>query len=272
MRNFILVLFVCFSSILSAQKISCKILAKTDQSVVQYVNVGVVNQNIGTTSNSEGNFMLDVTNAISTDTLRISCIGFKTMNISVSEFRKYDGKELVLEPQIYTLREAVINPRRIKQKKLGITSFSPKMQAGFTDNLLGYEMGILMENKKTAKINKINFNIGSCTYDTIFYRINIYEVSKNKNVNFENILTSPIYINIPKEKTAKTVSVDVSNKDIYVNGNFLVTIEHVKDLKKGQLYFSCGLGKSTYHRKTSQGTWKKTPIAIAINVDADVEY
>ena len=56
-----------------------------------------------------------------------------------------------------------------------------------------------------------------------------------------------------------------------VEGDFLVTLEHVKDLGPGYLYFCAGLSKITYYRKTSHGKWKTVPIGVIISVVADVE-
>lgn len=58
--------------------------------------------------------------------------------------------------------------------------------------------------------------------------------------------------------------------NIQVSGDFLVTLEHVKNLGKGGLYFCAQLGRSWY-RKTSQGDWGSAPIGVSISVEALVE-
>ena len=272
MKTITVSFFILISMNSFAQNFTGRIICVTNHSAIEYVNIGILNKNTGTTSNSDGYFTLDISKINNEDTVLISCIGYETLKLKVSDFVKNENHEILMKQHIYSLKETTVKPRRVKEKKLGVTSFSRKMQAGFSDNLLGYEMGILMHNKKSAKINKINLDIGSCTYDTIFYRINVYEQRNNGKPDFENVLTSPIYITIPKDKIKNTIVVNISKRDIYVNGNFMVTIEHVRNLKNGRLYFSCGLGTSTWHRKTSQGNWGKTPIGIAVNVDAEVEY
>ena len=67
-----------------------------------------------------------------------------------------------------------------KDKILGYTIQSKIIQAGFTNNNLGYEMGVLIKNKTRAKIQSINLNVGTCTYDSVLYRVNVYE-QKGKN-------------------------------------------------------------------------------------------
>ena len=126
-----------------------------------------------------------------------------------------------------------------------------------------------MKVKKTAFIKKVNINISNCSYDTIFYRLNIYKAN-GKN-DFENILREPIYIKLPKESVKDEIEIDLQEKNIVVDGNFLVSLEHVKNLGPGNLYFCAGLSNKTYFRKTSQGKWETAPVGISISVVADVE-
>jgi hypothetical protein len=141
---------------------------------------------------------------------------------------------------------------------------------GFKNNSLGYECGLLMKNKKKAIIKKVNVNISSCAYDTIFYRLNIYE-AKEKN-NFENILQESIYVNFSKEDIHKgNLQIDLKEQNIVVSGNFLVTLEHVKELGDGGIWFPASLKQKTYYRKTSQGNWRTVPIGISLSVTADIE-
>jgi len=90
-------------------------------------------------------------------------------------------------------------------------------------------------------------------------------------MDFENILRAPIYIKMPKETVKDEIQIDLQSKNISVEGNFLVTLEHVKDLGKGNLHFCAGLSNKTYFRKTSQGKWETVPIGISISVLVDVE-
>ncbi|MEI6755065.1 MAG: carboxypeptidase-like regulatory domain-containing protein [Paludibacter sp.] len=265
---FISTFFICTS----AQSFSGKIISKNNQTPVEYANIGILNKNIGTTSDTSGNFSIYLPTEFNNDTLRISCIGFETKNIIVKDFVNLNKKNIQLFEKTYNLAESVITPKRFKEKVLGNKAKSKSIQAGFDEHLLGKEMGVILAIRKSAKIKKINLNIATCNFDTIFYRINVYEVKNLWKRDFENVLKSPLYISIPKDKVKSTITIDVENKDIWVNGNCLVTIEYVKDLGKGQLHFCAGIGNNTYHRTTSQGKWTSTPIGIGINVLADVEY
>ena len=126
-----------------------------------------------------------------------------------------------------------------------------------------------MKVKKTAKVKSVNLNFSVCSYDSLFYRLNIYKVIGP--LAFENVLESPIYLSLAKNDVKETVRIDLEKYNVVMEGDFLVTIEHVKNLGDGRLYFCAGLKERTYYRKTSQGEWKTAPIGISISVDADVE-
>ncbi len=54
-------------------------------------------------------------------------------------------------------------------------------------------------------------------------------------MDFENILREAIYITMPKELVKDEIQIDLQERNIIVDGDFLVTLEHVKDLGDGYL-------------------------------------
>lgn len=67
------------------------------------------------------------------------------------------------------------------------------------------------------------------------------------------------------------IQIDLQDKNIIVEGDFLITLEHIKNLGEGHLLFSAGFKAKTYYRKTSHGKWDTAPVGISISVIADVE-
>jgi hypothetical protein len=76
---------------------------------------------------------------------------------------------------------------------------------------------------------------------------------------------------MPKEKINDVIQIDLEPYHIVVEGNFLVTLEHLRDLGEGHLNFCAAPGHKTWYRKTSQGSWETVPIGVSISVIADVE-
>lgn len=250
------------------QVISGVVVNDKNGETIEYTNIGIVGKDVGTVSDYQGKFSLDISSQYDDDSLLFSSIGYFPKQIKVSELRKGNAKVALME-KVYEIKPVVVKPRVYKPKTLGISTHSKMASAGFENNLLGYEMGIIMEVKKTAKVKNVNLNISVCSYDSLFYRLNIYKVTGP--LKFENVLESPIYLSLTKNDVKETVRVNLEKYNLVMEGDFLVTIEHVKDLGEGRLYFCAGLKEKTYYRKTSQGEWKKAPVGISISVDADVE-
>lgn len=267
-KLFISILLINYN-IIFGQNISGILINTKSKQPIEFANIGIIGKNVGTVSDVNGKFNFFVDAQYDNDTIQFSIIGYKPIQIKVSDLRKKNDNVLLLEEKTYALTEVIVKPKIFKQQTIGVTTKNKKIAAGFKDNLLGYECGILMKVKKTAFIKKVNINIASCSYDTIFYRLNIYKVCKK--MHFENILKEPIYVTMPKESVKDEVSIDLESRNIVVNGDFLVTLEHVKNLKDGHLYFCAGLANKTYSRKTSQGEWETVPIGLSISVIADIE-
>ncbi len=255
-------LFFClfFSSLAWAQDIEGVVYDQDNSETLSYVNIGIVGKSVGTVSDINGKFDLTIPKEFANDTLRFSFVGYEPQDFLVKDFVErfvLDGAKVYLTPKSFELDEVVVVPKDWVDKILGNTTKAQNFTAGFKDNLLGYEIGVLMKNKKKPTfIEEVNVNIANCDYDSIFFRLNVYELKKRKQPG-ENVLKEPIYISLAKEDIQETIVIDLRDKDILVNGDFVVTFELVKDLGEGGLNFSTGLFNSpTYYRKTSQDVWK----------------
>lgn len=269
MLKILTLIFLTTCGSLLAQNVAGVVVDANTRKPVQFVNIGIVGQNLGTVSDSDGEFQLVVDKSLDSDSMLFSVIGYEPRMIKIRELRNNISGEVEMKERKYEIDEVTIKPKDFKEKILGITSRSSMIEAGFKDNKLGYEYGILIKNKKPTYIKQVQANIAQCTYDTIFFRLNIYEVQGKDE--FVNILKKPIYIYLLKENVENEIFVDLRSFNIVVEGDFLVAFEHVKDLGYGSLTFSTGFSKKTYYRKTSQGEWATSWIGISISVLADVE-
>jgi hypothetical protein len=251
------------------QEFSGQIINKKTGQVVEYVNIGVIGQNIGTVSDGTGKFTLQLDSQFDNDTIRVSRIGFYPFSAKVADFKKFQSQNIYLYERVFELDAITVHHKTYKHKVLGVTAKTTRIIAGFKDNILGYELGILMKIRKSARLEEININFGRCTYDSIFYRVNVYEM-KGK-MKFENILNEPIYLKLAKENIGKTVVLDLKSYNIVTQGNILITLEHIRNLGSGFLYFSSSITGRTYFRKTSEGKWDSAPVGISISLKAQVE-
>lgn len=252
---------------ITAQSFSGKVVSENGSTPLAYVNIGIAGKNIGTVSDDRGSFNLNVPDSLSSATIRFSMIGLQPLEFSISEFRKKCSGNctIIMKEETMRLKEIVVVPKTYITKTVGNTTTSKSVSAGFKSNLLGHEMGVLMKIKRRpAKIDSVSFYFNQCIYDTIFYRLNIYEMAGKEPGR--NIMPAPYYLNYTKEQVGELLTIDLSDLQLWVEDDFLVTVEIVKDLGEGGIMFSAGLFNSpTYYRFTSQGTWESVFVGVGIS-------
>jgi hypothetical protein len=261
----ILLVYCSFAQLLSAQQYTGSVICKNSGKPVEYANIGVINKETGTVSDNQGKYSIDLTKAGDSDTLMISCIGYQPYKTTVAKFKSGQGKIVLLEQKIFALNEVVVRPINYKRKKLGYRVNSPNIQTGFNDNSLGYECGVMMKTRKPVLLETLYLDIATCKYDTVFYRINVYK--KTGEAEFENILTKPIFINLTRNHLSRRTSIDLKPYNITIDEDFLVTIEHIRNLGHNGLFFRCRFPGKTWGRKTSQGSWFSVPLGLGISMD-----
>lgn len=271
MKNLLSVIFIFTinGNTIFGQNISGIVIDEKSNLPIAYVNIGVPGKNIGTVSDVIGRFKLREDSINDDETLLFTCIGYLPVSVKIADLKNAANKNILMQKKYYELGEVVISPKIYKKRTLGVITRNHGFQGIDTTKRLGFECGILMRLKKSAVIKRVNINIAECTYDTIFYRLNIYQAQGE--MNFENILTTPIYISISKDQIKEKISIDLQTYNIVVDGDFLVTLEHVKDLGLGYLTYCLAFTDKTYVKRTSQGKWKKFRFGISISVEADVE-
>lgn len=264
----IIALFV-FSINLSSlsQTINGKIVDANSNQALAYINIGIIGKGIGTVSDIDGKFTINLHDSLNSETLKFSCIGYKSQSFIVREFRKKLNNNSIiisLEPNTFTLSQIVIKPKLLKRKVLGNKNNNKGAMAGFKSNDLGSEMGTIMKIKKApTHIENVNFNIAKNEIENLKFRVNIYSM-KNGHPD-STLLKEPIYVTT--SITSGTLSVDMKKYNIWVDNDFLVSLEWIEDYGPNKLYFCVGLMDSnSMWRKTSQDKWQKaTPVGIGFN-------
>ena len=237
-----------------------------------YANVGVLNKGIGTVSDSKGYYLLDIPDQNLEDSIRFSFVGYESKTYLVMDLLKTKNQNIILSSKARTLQEIVVVPKSYEYKVLGNHYHGKKISAGFIENKKGSELGIIIKPKNGAILDKLTCNVAKCTYDSVFYRINVYkEIIKDRE--YENILYEPIYFSKAMDDSVSSFSIDLLKYNIFVEGRTLITIEHIKDLGEGDMQFSGGIirGAKSYYRKASEGIWKISEVRIGFNVSLYVE-
>ncbi|MEP3385886.1 MAG: carboxypeptidase-like regulatory domain-containing protein, partial [Flavobacteriaceae bacterium] len=249
--------------------------AKTDLPL-SYVNVGILNREVGTVTDSFGNFKLNVLEESSNDTVRISMIGYEPIELILGNIlKKKDTLKVSLSEQISELNEVVVSARAFKRRTLGNKTESKFISTGFGYDQLGAEMGIKINIRKNPTfVDAFNFMV---SYNRLsaksIFRLNFYEVNKRKPG--KNILKDNILVAIEPKQTGK-MTIDLKPYDIVLNEDVIVTLEWVanegENKKDEAIFFPIGFFTSgTLRKETSQSRFKKFG-SLGIGFNINVRY
>jgi hypothetical protein len=114
-----------------------------------------------------------------------------------------------------------------------------------------------------VKLEDIDLNVAICTYDSVTYRLNIYQ--SDNQVDYKNIMTVPVYITFSKDKINNVITLDLRKYSILIEGDVIIALELYKDLGEGRLLFHTEYFTGyTYHRKAIEGSWTAAPGVIGM--------
>jgi hypothetical protein len=258
-------LFIIFSlwfiSISNAQAIEAKIIDASTSEWIPFVNIGILGKNVGTVSDIEGGFKLNVPKeGISPhDTLRFSSIGYGSIDFLVKDISSMPSV-IKMKKVSLPLPMVTINPNNFnKLKELGHPLASDKIVFYFLSNKLGTELATLIKVKKGKLfLKKAHFNISENKFGEIYFRVNLYE-SKNRKPA-ERLINEEIIVKTSLGKG--TLSLDLAKYNLVVDSDFFLSLEWVRALNNGkiteELKFCAGLGKGTiFTKSTSHAAWKE---------------
>ena len=86
------------------------VLSNKNATPIAYAHVGIPAQGMGVVSNEAGAFALNYPAAYAKDSLKVSCLGFKTYTVALAKLRLEDTLIIRLKPEVLELAEAMVKP------------------------------------------------------------------------------------------------------------------------------------------------------------------
>ena len=263
--NTLFIAFLFVSSVVNAQFIQGSVLDAATKEPLSFVQIGVVNKNIGVLSDETGQFRLDSQKFQESDSLIFSYLGYETRTILLKELM--NSSEVSLNKQVFSLPKINVKAEALtKNKTIGYNKTTSKlitvgwsgMSKNLIDNPVGERGAIIKLKGKTALVKNVNFHIADNEFDSITCRIHLYTIKNglpDKEITKENIF-------VQTTKKYGWVKVPLDHLQIIIQEDIIVTIEWVKAWKKepiiGEgLHFSAGFfGKIIWREATHQTNWK----------------
>lgn len=224
MRLFSILFLTIITSIqVQSQVITGKIINNTNKEPIEYVNIGIIDMPIGTTTDEKGNFRLDINRQSVDNFVRISMIGYVSQTFTIEELLK-KANTIALEEEFYEISEVVVRPNG-KQKKVGITKISRGGGVcgwGGTQFGSGHEIGTKINlGEKTVKLKSLHMRLYKQSFDSTLFRLHIRDITKN--LPNKELINENIYLTVSQE--SGWVEFDVSKYGIVLRGEIALTLE-----------------------------------------------
>ncbi len=256
-------LFLVLLSVEASSQITVKgtVYDSASRQPLPFVNIGVRGQNLGTVSLQDGKF--ELTGLSKGQKLLFSMVGYKSTEIDIQSLQE----EIFLAASNTRLQEVVVKSSKLKKGFLGNRTSSKLINGGFSVDFLGAEAGVPIRAKKTETfINTFHFFIARNDYDSLRFRVNIYEL-RNNEVG-KRILNHNVIIENASEGWN---NVNLEPYDVKAEGDFMVSLEWLTDFpcnksrkdENGEIVDDCYLRfsatlfkKHIFYRAVSQGEFR----------------
>ncbi len=267
MRTFLIFFFISLTCFCQKDYKGRVIDAETKKPI-PFVNIGIVDAGVGTVSDEEGLFHLYLEpNRLEADAqILFSALGFKTSYISVSTINKVysDYPEILLQPSVVELNEVIVSNKdgRFIKDNIGYRNYGVKNYGYWKDNIaLGGELATKISAKDgLRRLNRFEFEVWQNPSDSLLLRVNIYNDNGNQGSPGTNLNTSGKSILVTVKSDDRMVKVDLRPFDIYVNNNFMVSLELLKvygDEALGLVLSASLNGYGSYRKYASQDRWER---------------
>ena len=264
----VLSLFAFIAIQVHGQVISGKITNHDTDKPLEYVNIGVVGEPVGTISDMQGDFRLDIKGLPNDKEVRFSMIGFESKTYTIGELlNKENNIELVVK--VFAIEEVTITPKK-KFRKVGTTGCSMRSLCGWggTQRGKGHEIGSkIVLGETPVSIKSLHVRLFHQSFDSSLFRLHIRNIADDLPQN--ELLRDNIYITVTRE--SGWVEFDLRPYNLILSGDIILTLEWVnvfglnkdKLLKMGKerrlepvVLFRSKKGKESFYSKWgSEAKW-----------------
>ena len=264
MRISLCLFFALMTFSIQAQNLTGIVKNAKTQLPMAYVHIGVVGKNMGTISDDNGQFSINLSTAAENDTLRISYLGFENMDFRIGELSNQLNVNLI--PQSFEIKEVTIAASaKLTEQTMGFPKASKTTLGTNTPGWDGAEIATLLKHEGApATAKDFNFHLRFNSYDSILFRINLYTVKDG--LPHQSILNENIFVRSKKKQ--KWISKDLRPYNIPIESDLIASIEIIRTWPEDtsrNLFFTYSKaqkGKS-FRRPSSQAFFNEIHPAFA---------
>lgn len=250
-----------------------------------FCNVGWVNLNKGTVSGQNGHFSLKVASFEDDAFLRVSKMGYQNQDLPWADIKKscqlgectivVELTQIALERPEFILENKHTGSSRVwgKSNRNSIFGLAYNPKERRPEENLGREIGLRLDTKgKNIKLNRLKISLSALQFEQASFRVNLYQ-RKDEDTWIPLPSKEDLIFQL-SPNDVKGFEVDLSQKNIHIQGEFLLSIEWIDfyhPLGEGIITMTTGfpLGKS-YIKNSSHDKWEEIKGAPSIQVSGSV--
>ncbi len=258
-----------------------EVVDRAENKPVPYATIGIKGKSLGTVADENGRFSFTIpaTAVADEEQVIVSCVGYKSVETTVSSFKK--GHQLIsLSPAQINLNEVTVKSRKVKTKTFGRTGNSTMMVSRmYTENNLvsdelAKEQGTIIKLDEEVLLKDFNMYVVFNRFKYVRFRLNLYSVKDG--LPDQSLLKEDIRFDVTEKNG--WVKVDLSKYHIFLEGQdkVAVTIQWLKSeaIEGQRKSFAISAVPLPTHsilfRDKSQGLWKEvSPGYLSFYLTAD---
>lgn len=279
-RFFLVGLFISLSGF--AQKDYKGIILDTNtKEPIPYVNIAIVEDRLGTVSNEEGIFHLEMNPMdFKGKKIQFSCLGYETKEIYVeSAEMMFNGyPRILMKPYVHALEGIILTDAngRFFNDEIGYRNYGNNIFGYWKEGTsLGAELATRIKAKKgLRKLKTFEFEVWHTNLDSLLVRVNFYDVNRKKGGKpGVNLNKSRKNILFTITKNTKIAKIHLESFNIYTENDFIASLELLEVFGEGDIELMLAGTLNTpgsFRRYTSMGQWERLSHSMAYHISSDL--
>lgn len=257
-----LIAIMTIASPVSAQTIVKGHVVNERSETIEYVSIGFEEDSVGTISDANGNFELEIPTNRKND-LVFTHVSFQKAVVPYETYANGQQLTVTMKDKVVELAEVVVGKKNKPQKIAGKAISGPMASFRGKGKADALEWGPVFRSKKDYVISDILLTIKGSSYQWCVLSFNIYEIQDSK---FVNILNKPIYHRIEKSNSKQRLDIQ-PQETIMLKGKkrYYISVAVIDSDSYGILDMQSQF-KTSYARNITKGKKRKLPIGPAIQV------
>ena len=257
-----LIAIMTIASPVSAQTIVKGHVVNERSETIEYVSIGFEEDSVGTISDANGNFELEIPTNRKND-LVFTHVSFQKAVVPYETYANGQQLTVTMKDKVVELAEVVVGKKNKPQKIAGKAVSGPMASFRGKGKADALEWGPVFRSKKDYVISDILLTIKGSSYQWCVLSFNIYEIQDSK---FVNILNKPIYHRIEKSNSKQRLDIQ-PQETIMLKGKkrYYISVAVIDSDSYGILDMQSQF-KTSYARNITKGKKRKLPIGPAIQV------